>query len=201
VLDAGRVQLAAGKAGLDWPNARGLQRIIVESAGDNAPRVSTTAPSPRRTAAASSRPPVLTYARNIQAGDIVAASDLIWSREAVAGDDALGDADQAIGKAAKRPLRAGAAAAARDLASPRVIKRDEAIEVVFDEGGVSLIMRGKAQADGAVGDDIAVLNPDSKKIIQAVVTGPGRASAGSVSDAPRPRSSPSGGLVAVASAD
>ena len=175
VLDAAKVQATARAAGLEWDNALGLRRIVVAGAGS--PTASAAAASVTRASAARSTQ-ALTYARNIAAGEIVGAADMVWSNDAVAPADAPGDPDAVIGMVARRPLRAGAAVQSRDLSNPLVIKRDEAVSVAFEAAGISLILQGKALKDAAVGESVQVLNLQSKKVIDAVATGPGKAAVG-----------------------
>jgi len=61
---------------------------------------------------------------------------------------------------------------------PIAIKRSELVSVTWTQNGLSLTMSGVAQKDGGVGDVIQIQNPTSKKLIDAVVTGPGTAVAG-----------------------
>ncbi len=180
VLDAGAVQMAAKRAGLDWANAEGRRRIVVASvAAAPAPPPGASA----RAAPGGKRRQALAYARNLNAGDMVSASDLVWSDAAVAPGDAPSDPDAAIGKAARRPLREGAAVALHDLASPRVIKRDDVIDVAFEDEGISLVLQAKALGDAAIGDTVAVQNLASKKTLAAVASGPGRAVVGPAAEA------------------
>ena len=55
--------------------------------------------------------------------------------------------------------------------------------LTYENGGVSLSLRGKALSGGGVGDAINVLNVTSKKTIQAVVSGPGQALVGPSAEA------------------
>jgi flagella basal body P-ring formation protein FlgA len=183
VLEAGRIQLAAHAAGLDWDNALGLRRITVTGAppAGSARVAATTGARPAR------RVQTLAYTRNIMAGEIVGPQDLEWSEAAIASVDAPGDADSVIGMAARRPLRQGAAVSARDLAAPIVVRRDETIAVSFQQGGISLTLHGKALKDAGVGDSVQVLNPQSKKVIDAVVSGAGRALVGPAAEALKAR--------------
>ena len=183
VLDAGDVQLAARAAGLDWANSSGQRRIIV--AVMDAPAETSRPSHATRRTRHSHAAQTLVYARNISAGEMIEASDLEWSDEAVAGPDALNKPEQAIGKAARLPLRTGAAVAAHELIAAKVIRRDQMISVDYAADGVSLSLAAKAMGDAAVGDTVQAMNLSSKKVIEAVATGPGHASVGPGADAAR----------------
>ncbi len=171
VLDAGAIQSLARRSGLDWANAEGIRRIVVRGGtplgGVAAPRGNID---------------VLTYARSFATGEIVQPEDLIWAKAAAALSDAPSDADDAIGLAAKRPLRAGAQVSMHDIAAPQVIKAGDLVTVTFAADGLSLALQGKALSGAAQGDNISVLNPTSKKVIQAVASGPGQAVIGPDAD-------------------
>ncbi len=166
VLDAGAVQSVARRAGLDWPNAEGYRRIIVRSGGG----------------ASRGAVEVLTYARNLNAGEILQAADLTWGKAVSVPSDALADSEAAIGMAARRPLRAGGVALAHDLTAAQVIRAGDTVAVTYESGGVSLSLQGKATANATLGEAFTVQNPTSKKLIQAVATGPGQALIGPAAD-------------------
>ena len=170
VLDAARVQTVLGRVGLQWSNASGRRRIVVTAQAG--------APPTLRTARAAHASAALVYARSLATGDVVAASDLVWSAEAVAPGDAPRDADEVVGKAARRPVREGMAVGVHDLASPHVIRRDDLVQVAFEEDGVRLVLEGKALGDAAVGEPVQVVNVQSKKVLDAVAAAPGLAVVG-----------------------
>lgn len=170
ILDAAAVQAAARRAGLEWANPDGLSKIVVSGGA----------------AASSARHAnveVLTYTRSLSAGEIVQPADLVWVKLAAAPTDAPSDADTVIGQAAKRPLRAGAPVSARDVGAAQVIKPGDIMSVTYEAEGISLALQGKAMTTGGVGETVSVQNTTSRKIFQALVTGPGQAVVGPGADA------------------
>ena len=63
VLDAGAVQIAARRAGLDWANSNGVRRIIVRQGSDGA-----------QAGASRGNVEVLAYARSLATGELVQSS-------------------------------------------------------------------------------------------------------------------------------
>lgn len=187
VLDAGQVQVSARRAGYDWSNGSGIRRIIVREGVDNGGVSGNGAGS---ATASRGNVEVLAYARSMAAGEIVQPQDLIYVKMAGAPADAPRDSDVVIGLAAKRPLREGAAVSLRDVAAAQVIKSGDLITITYDDGGISLSLQGKAMAAAATGDAFAVQNTLSKKIIQAVATGPGSAAVGPQARSLQARSQP-----------
>jgi flagella basal body P-ring formation protein FlgA len=57
---------------------------------------------------------------------------------------------------------------------PQLVHRDDNITLVYEVPGILLTILGKALEPGAEGDVINVLNAQSKRTIQGVVTGPNR---------------------------
>jgi flagella basal body P-ring formation protein FlgA len=171
MLSAAAVRAAAARAGLDWANAEGLRQIVVRSGATAAASV-----------AGHGNVDVLTWARNIAAGEVVQPQDLIWGKAALAPADAPNDPDLMVGQAARRALRAGAAVAGHDVAALQVVKANEIVTLTYDNEGVSLALQAKALTGGAVGEMINVQNVTSKKTVQAVVTGPGQAAVGPGAD-------------------
>lgn len=181
VIDAGLVQAVARRAGLDWDNPEHLRKIVVH-AGIGAPAQGAARPA----AALAGEAPaaqhgvveVLTYARSLNAGEIVQATDLAWVKAVAAPADSPSDPDRVIGMAAKRPVRAGAVVMTRDIGAAVIIRSGDLVVVTYDNDGVTLTLQGKAMGSAGVGDTLQVQNLSSKKIIQAVVTGPGSAVVG-----------------------
>jgi flagella basal body P-ring formation protein FlgA len=166
VLDAGAVQMMARRAGLDWSNPNGLRRIVVRGGA------AASVPAGRGNVE------VLTWARSLNAGEIVQPEDMVWGKAAGAPSDAPRDADAIIGMAARRPLREGASVSVRDVSAQQVIKAGEMVQITWSSGGITLSLQGKAMSAAAAGQTFNVQNTVSKKLIEAVATAPGQAVTG-----------------------
>jgi len=116
----------------------------------------------------------VTIERPLERGEIVKASDLAMQRRPKADGAALTALDAAIGMAARHPLRPGQVLSQADLMKPMIVQRNDMVTLVYEAPGLTLTLRGQAQDAGALGDTIGVLNVQSKRVVQGVITGPGR---------------------------
>jgi flagellar basal body P-ring formation protein FlgA len=116
----------------------------------------------------------VTIERPLERGEIIKASDLAMQRRPKADGAALTALDAAIGMAARHPLRPGQALSQADLMKPMIVQRNDTVMLVYEAPGLTLTLRGEAQDAGALGDTIGVLNVQSKRVVQGVITGPGR---------------------------
>ena len=114
--------------------------------------------------------------RALQRGDIVKASDLVFERRPRAefSSEPAAIPAEAAGMAVRRNVRAGQPLRAADLAKPELVQKNDTVTLHYEVPGIVLTMRGKALDSGAEGDLISVLNVNSKRTIQGIVTGPGR---------------------------
>lgn len=85
------------------------------------------------------------------------------------------NADDLIGMTPRRSLNSDTVILSSDITAPILVKRNETISVTFKNGPIELSTKGRAVSQGAKGDIIQVMNASSKKIIEAIVTGPQQA--------------------------
>jgi flagella basal body P-ring formation protein FlgA len=110
----------------------------------------------------------------IERGEVLQASDLTVIRRPKAQSGGLAAMKGAIGQAARRQLRPGQPIQVADLMKPNVVQRNDTVTLVYQAPGLVLTLRGQAQEAGALGDTISVLNAQTKRVVQGVVSGPGR---------------------------
>ena len=110
----------------------------------------------------------------IERGEIVKAADLTVERRPKSEGPAITDVHVVVGLAARHQLRPGQLLHDADLMKPAVVQRNDAVTIVYEAPGFTLTLRGQAQDSGAIGDTINVLNIQSKRVVQGVISAPGR---------------------------
>jgi flagellar basal body P-ring formation protein FlgA len=116
----------------------------------------------------------------VERGEVLKASDLTVVRRPKSVDGAMTDLDDVVGRAARHQLRPGQPLHAADLMKPDIVQRNDTVTIVYQVPGLTLTLRGQAQEAGALGDSIGVLNLESKRVVQAVVSAPGRVAVSAV---------------------
>jgi flagellar basal body P-ring formation protein FlgA len=114
---------------------------------------------------------VLTAVRTIRPGEIVGAADLSTTRSDVPG--ALALPEQAVGLAARRMLVPGRPIMPGDVAAPLLVKRNGHVAVVYQSGALTIRAEGRALSDGALGDEVRVMNLASRQTIVGTVAADG----------------------------
>ncbi len=129
----------------------------------------------RFTGTATATTTVTMLVRPINRGEIVKSSDVITERRprAEVGNDAISNPERAIGLAARSSLQPRRPLRSFELMKPDLVQRDQAVTLVYRVPGITLTVRGKAVESGAEGDVVGVLNEQSKRTVQGVVSGPG----------------------------
>jgi len=113
--------------------------------------------------------------RPLTNGEVVRAADITIVRRPKTefAANIMTTAEQAVGLAARRPMRQGDLLRQNDLAKAEVIARNDNVTITFQVPGITLTMRGKALEGGGQGDTINVLNVQSKRSVQGTIAGPG----------------------------
>ena len=115
--------------------------------------------------------------RALMPGDVVTAADLNWTRLRIglARGELVRQPAQAAGQAMRRAVQAGQPIQLADLGRPVVVTKGTPLMLELNGPGLQLTAQGVAAEPGGVGDRIHVTNPYSRAVIEAEVTGPGRA--------------------------
>lgn len=117
--------------------------------------------------------PVL--ARRLEAGSTIGAVDLDWVQmpEERISADVITDLRQAVGREIKRDKAEGDILRSHDVVPPRLVLRGSTVMMRIETPFMVVTAQGKAQQDGAAGDTVRIMNTQSNRVIEGVVSGPG----------------------------
>jgi len=122
-------------------------------------------------AEAQTRVPVLR--EEMAPGETISADDVTWSvlSSRRVNRTLLVSKEAVIGKEPVRPLRADRPLRESDLRRPRLVEKGDVVTMVVRKGQLTVTAMGKAMENGAKGDTVRLVNTDSNRSVDAVVTG------------------------------
>jgi flagella basal body P-ring formation protein FlgA len=114
---------------------------------------------------------ILVAARDLTPGAPIKSDDVSVVERSLAtvGQDTIDAPERLVGMVLARRVQAGQALTRRDLRMPPVIEREDVINVRYRSGALKVTGLGRAQAAGAPGERIPVINLTSGKVVHAVV--------------------------------
>lgn len=114
---------------------------------------------------------VAVLAATVNRGDIIQPEDVttVRVRADLLRDGAVTDAQQLIGKQARRQIREGEPVGANQLQTPVLVKRGDLVVMFYALRTMNLTTTGKAMDPGGQGDIIRVMNPKSNRVLFAKV--------------------------------
>lgn len=112
--------------------------------------------------------------RLVRRGEAISREDIDWITLRTAPDtrNLVESADELIGQAARRTLRPGAPIKLSDLTAPTVVHKGSIVTMVLRAPGLLLTGTGRALEDAALGEAVKIMNPQSKRTVEATVVGP-----------------------------
>ncbi len=118
---------------------------------------------------------VPTLSRAFTRGEIIRDGDIEMQRrpKVELTPDTIRQTAAVVGHAARRDLRAGLPLRISEMMKPELVGRGDNVTLTFESPGVVVSVRARAIESGTEGDVIQVINPQSKRTVQATVEGPG----------------------------
>lgn len=115
--------------------------------------------------------------RRLQPGELIGPNDVRATQvgERHLAGPVVSDVAQVLGQAPKRTVLAGQAFAVSDIGAPIMIAKGATVVMLLETPGLSLSAQGLALGAGGRDDIIQVMNPVSRAVVAARVTGPGTA--------------------------
>ncbi len=119
--------------------------------------------------------PVL--ARPMRPGEVIGQRDVAWTSVRLGRLDANAATElaQILGQTPRRPLKAGRPIRMGQIQAPVLVAKGSLVTVTMRRPNMVLTAQGRAKEDGAHGELIRIMNLKSKRTIEAVVSGLGRA--------------------------
>ncbi len=119
---------------------------------------------------------VVVATRNLGRGAVISDNDVKYQRINTAGlpSGHLIDKNRILGMELKRSVRVGSYLLLSSLEKPRVVNKGDSVVLEARQNALQVSAKGTALNNGQVGEQIKVRNNQSDRVVDAMVTGPGR---------------------------
>ncbi|MEK9969534.1 MAG: flagellar basal body P-ring formation chaperone FlgA [Ferrovibrio sp.] len=109
----------------------------------------------------------------IAAGQIISRADVEWLQVPAHryGAGYVDRFEELIGQTPRRALAAGVPVRAADIGKPEAIAKNSLVTMVAQAPGLTITTTGRAMESGSIGDVVQVMNLQSKRSVQATITG------------------------------
>ncbi|MFM8700365.1 MAG: flagellar basal body P-ring formation chaperone FlgA [Hyphomicrobiales bacterium] len=116
--------------------------------------------------------------RDIERGIVIGGSDYRTEYQPLSEVEMSSELDPVspLGMVLNRNIRSGERIPTAELVAETQVEKNANVLVRYERAGLMISMRGKALQSGSMGDVISVMNPQSKRTLEAIVTGKGRVS-------------------------
>jgi flagella basal body P-ring formation protein FlgA len=104
-------------------------------------------------------------------GDIVRDVDVVAQKMGRGTIDPVPATCDVVGQEIKRRVYAGRDLTARDVGPRSAVKANTEVGVLWTDGALSLELQGRALENGALGEEVRVLNPATSRTIRGIVVG------------------------------
>ena len=152
----------------DRGSGRFMAQLLFDTPGSDPMRLRLTGMAQEMTDVA-----VLTH--DVNAGTVIAPADLRIRRlrKSLVRDKTLLAVQDGVGLAARHRMAAGSQISVDDLSRPLLVSRGMSVILRLEDTGLVLIAKGEAIEGSSLDDRIHVLNPSSRAVLIARVTGAG----------------------------
>jgi flagella basal body P-ring formation protein FlgA len=109
----------------------------------------------------------------IAAGQVISRNDVEWLQVPANryGAGYIDRFEELIGQTPRRALAAGIPVRSADIGKPEAITKNSLVTMVAQAPGLTITTTGRALESGSVGDVVQVMNLQSKRSVQATITG------------------------------
>ena len=112
----------------------------------------------------------VTASRTLPVGSIVEMSDIDFGNV-----DGTALAKEFVGKEVKRAVYVGRVIDPSDVGPVTIVKRNDIIRLHFEQNGLGIRTEARALESGGLGEEIPVMNIDTRVTVRAAITGKKRA--------------------------